>query len=72
MSTLGRPSLLLQWATRFLTDQQMHLKMGNFESEWRQANAGVPQGTLLRPICFQFHINDLRTTSDMAKYMDEN
>ena len=32
----------------------------------------MPRGTLLRPICFLFHISDLRTTSDIVKYVDNS
>ena len=46
--------------------------MRKLESEWAQVNAGVPQGTLLGPVCFLFHTNDPSTTSDMAKYEDDS
>ena len=71
MYTLGLPGLLLQWITRFLTHRGLRVKVGNTESEWRQVNTGVRRA-LSRDLCFLFHINDLRATSDIVKYVDDS
>ena len=37
----------------FLQDRQFRVKLGEVRSNWKQINAGVPQGTILGPlICF--------------------
>ena len=50
----------------------MRTKLGTVESPWAGVNAGVPQETLLGPVCFRFHINDLQTSSHMVKYVDDS
>ena len=42
------------------------------ESEWFGMNAGGPQGILLDPVGFLFHINDFKTASDSTKYVDDS
>ena len=40
-------------------------------SAWAGMNAGVPQSTLLCPVSFLFHVNDLETSQDTIKYVDD-
>ena len=68
---LGLPDFLLQWPTSFLRQRRQRVRLGPALSEWTPINAGVPQGTVLGPVCFLLHINDLRTTCDDVKYVDE-
>ena len=73
MSQLGLPHFITRWLTNFLTGRRMRTKLGNVVSDWVGVNAGVPQGTLLGPVCFLIHINDLRTSSAyMVKYVDDS
>ena len=45
--------------------------MGSTFSKWESPTAGVPQGTLLGPVCFLLHINDLHTDTSNVKYVDD-
>ena len=73
MSQLGLPHFITHWLTNFLTGRRMRTKLGNVVSDWVGVNAGVPQGTLLGPVCFLIHINDLCTSSAyMVKYVDDS
>ncbi len=38
--------VLLNWIANFLTDRQQRTHVGQFFSEWKSINAGVPQGTI--------------------------
>ena len=68
---LGLPDFLVRWLTSFLCQRRQKDKLGSAQSEWATINAGVPQGTVLGPVGFLLHINDLHTTCDSTKYVDD-
>ena len=68
---LGLPDFLVRWLTSFLCQRGQKVKLCSAQSEWTTMNAGVPQGTVLGPVGFLLHINDLHTTCDSTKYVDD-
>ena len=47
------------------------VKINNHTSTWGSPNAGVPQGTLLGPTAFIWHINCLQTMCPSVKFVDD-
>jgi hypothetical protein len=67
----GVPEFLTDWLYEFLRDRRQRVKLGDTFSTWVNMKAGVPQGTLLGPVTFLLHINDLSTQCTSVKYVDD-
>ena len=61
----------LRWLTSFLCQRRQRVKLVSVQSVCATINVGVPQGTVLGPVGFLLHINDLHTTSNSTKYVDD-
>ena len=68
----GIPEFIVHWVAAFLHQRKQRVKIGTDRSDWLQLNGGVPQGTLLGPICFLLHISDLKTCCADVKYADDS
>jgi hypothetical protein len=71
IAAIDTPPFLSNWLKSFLSDRKQRVKIGSTTSSWANLNAGVPQGTLLGPILFLLHINDLNTVCPSVKYVDD-
>ena len=69
LNNTGLPYFIIKWITSFLCYHKQ--RVPSFQSEWCNIKAGVPQGTLLGPVCFLLHINDLKTNCPAVKYVDD-
>ena len=72
LANLGLPNFLVGWQTGFLCERKQRVKLGQHLSDWSQVKAEVPQGTLVVPISFLLHINDLHTVVSHVKYVNDS
>ena len=68
-ASIRLPNVVTKWLTSFFRKQRV--KIGSVKSKFTTINAGVPQGIIFGLIGFVHHINDLRTTCDHDKYVDD-
>ena len=71
VAKIGAPEFLINWLHSFLQGRQQRVKIGDKMSPWVNMQGGVPQGTLLGPVTFLLHINDLKTECNSIKYVDD-
>jgi hypothetical protein len=73
LASLGVHDSLVKWCANFLSQRTQCVKIGKISSDVAEINAGCPQGTLLGPLAFVVHINDLHPPlSDITvKYVDD-
>lgn len=58
-TVFGIDGLALDWLRSFVTDRAQYVAVGTERSEVNVCNSGVPQGSILGPLCFAMYVSPI-------------
>ena len=64
MFCYGIRGFILKWFESYLTDRSQFVTYDGIQSEINSVKCGVPQGSILGPLLFIIHMNDIVSVSE--------
>ena len=73
LQAYGIRGKILRWIEAFLTDRKQRVVLNGESSPWLEVFSGVPQGSVLGPLCFLVYVNDIVeiVSSSIKLYADD-
>ena len=59
LSMYGLGTRIVRWVEGFLCGRTQCVSVNGVTSEWAEVRSGIPQGTVMGPLCFLLYVNDL-------------
>ena len=64
---LGFSGKILKWIHAFMTNRVSRVRVDNYTTEPKKCNIGIPQGSVISPLLYNFMINDLEEVKDSVE-----
>ena len=65
----GFRGIFLDFMMQFIQDRRYFVNVNGLNSDIRNVNIGVPQGSTLGPLLFLIYVNDMKNSSSILKFI---